>query len=146
MKKSLLIILLLFFGLCFSQTEKDLLGKWVGSNGNGKVYVTFYPDGYISFNVTSMPEKDFIIPEGPHKGKKAKIKYKIDSSGTPFKVQLFISFHNGREIEESEFNKGLIEFTKKNEMLFYMDTDNTEPDKIDPSSPDTVLFVKENQL
>ncbi|WP_076390070.1 hypothetical protein [Chryseobacterium gambrini] len=148
MKKSLLIFFLMLFGLCFSQVEKDLYGKWMGVDQGEKGFVTFYPDGFISFNFGSdnIDGKNFIIPEGDFKGKVGQIKYKVDFSKKPFKITLITYFKNGDELISGEFNKGLIEFTKKDEILFYMDTEQKNPAKIDPLSPDTMLFKKESDL
>lgn len=33
----------MLFGLCFSQVEKDLYGKWMGVDQGEKGFVTFYP-------------------------------------------------------------------------------------------------------
>ncbi|WBV61044.1 hypothetical protein PFY12_02725 [Chryseobacterium camelliae] len=148
MKKNLLFLFLIFFGMCFSQTAKDLHGKWMGIDRGKKGYITFFSDGIISFSFDDMimDGKKFEIPEGPYKGKFAQIKYTVDDSVKPFKIKVIFVYNDGTGVVENEFMSGLIEFTKDKEILFYADNERKNPEKIDPLSPDTILLKKESDL
>lgn len=148
MKKAILLLLLVFSGICTSQSVKDLHGKWVGVDQGAKGYVTFFPDGFISFNFgdTDIDGKNFTIPDGEYKGKTGQIKYSIDFSQRPYKISVIILLNNDGEIVEGEFMRGLIDFNKKDEILFFADPEHKNPEKIDPLSPDTMLFHRISSL
>lgn len=146
MKKKLLLFLLFSSLTCFSQSVKDLYGKWSEVNKKSLGSFTFFPDGYamIVWGGKIIDGRNYSIPEGPDKGKKGHIKYTVDFINKPHKVHLTASYNDGhKEIELYEFLEGFIEFIKEDEMLFFLDFDNERPEKLDPLSPNTVILKRE---
>lgn len=122
-------------------------GKWTGVlEANQKGSFTFFPDGYVNVELEGMviEGRNYIIPNGPNKGKTGHVKYTVDFSKKPFKFSLNASYngHNNKP-EESKFLNGLIEFTKEDEMLLFIDFDNEKPKIIDPSSINTIMMRKD---
>lgn len=147
MKKLLFFLFIQFFGFFFAQSMADLQGKWTGIlEANKKGSFTFFPDGYVNVEMGGMVihGRNFIIPNGPNKGKTGHVKYTVDFSKKPSEFSLTASsngHHN--KPEESNFLHGLIEFTKEDEILLFIDFDNENPKSIDPSSVNTILMRKD---
>ncbi|MDW9378993.1 hypothetical protein [Chryseobacterium sp. JV558] len=149
MKKSILLIFLLFFGLCFSQTEKDLYGKWGGTDAGSYGSFTFFPDGYakVEFNGLNVDGRNYEIPDGPNKGKIGHVKYTADFSKNIIKFSLIASYNDfNNKLEESKFLGGLIKFINENEFLLFLDFENKNPADIDPTSPNVMTMHKESSL
>ncbi|MEY8760803.1 hypothetical protein [Chryseobacterium tongliaoense] len=149
MRKFLFFLSVLFFGMCFSQTAENLYGKWSGTDSGKKGSFTFFPDGYANVELEGMiiDGRNFIIPGGPNKGKTGHVKYTVDFSKKPFKFSLIASYNdNNNKTEESKFLNGLIEFTKENEIVFFMDFENEGSTDIDPLSPNTITLHKDSNL
>lgn len=140
----------MFFGVCFSQSLKDLYGKWTGfDEQNKRGSFTFFSDGYtyVEFEGMIIDGRNYIIPDGPNKGKVGHVNYTVDFSKTPFKFTLTASYNGqNNEIEESKFLKGLIEFINENEIRLFIDFDNKNPSIIDPLSPGTMILHKDSNL
>jgi hypothetical protein len=148
-KKSALLIFLLFFGLCFSQTEKDLYGKWGGTDAGSYGSFTFFPDGFakVEFNGLNVDGRNHVIPDGPNKGKVAQVKYAVDFSKNIIKFSLIASYNDfNNKPEESKVLGGLIKFINKNEFLLFLDFENQNPADIDPTSPNVMTMQKESSL
>lgn len=150
MKKTFIFLLLMVFGVCFSQSVKDLYGKWSGTDRkDNKGSFTFFPDGfiYVQYNGMVIDGRDYTIPGGPNQGKKGHIKYSVDFSTKPYKFKLIASYNNQNDQpEEVQFLKGLIEFTNEKEFLFFIDFENTDPKIIDPLSGNTIVMYKDSNL
>jgi len=149
MKKVLLVFLLLFSAVSFSQSLKDLYGKWSEVNKKNVGSFTFFPDGYamIIQGENIVDGRNYPITEGVYKGNKGHIKYTVDFINKPYKVKLTVSYNDGKkEIELNEFLEGFIEFVKEDEMLFFLDFDKEKPEKLDPRSPNTIILKKESAL
>jgi hypothetical protein len=148
MKKSFIVFLLMIFGVCFSQSVKDLYGKWSGADRKDNIgSFTFFSDGftYVEYNGMVIDGRDYTIPDGPNQGKKGYVKYSVDFSATPYKFKLIISYNNpNNQPEEVQFLKGLIEFTNEKEFLFFIDFENTDPKSIDPLSQNTIVMRKDS--
>lgn len=149
MKKSLLIFFLSFFGLLFSQTEKDLYGKWGGIDAGSYGSFTFFDDGYVKvqLNGLDIDGRHHVIPDGPNKGKIANVKYTTDFSKKIIKFSLIASYNDfNNKLEESKFLSGLIKFINENEFLLFFDFENENPEDIDPTSPNVIKLHKEKSL
>lgn len=149
MKKVLLLFLLFFSVICFSQSLKDLYGKWSEVNKKKLGSFTFFPDGYamIIQGENIIDGRNYPVTEGPYKGKTGHIKYMVDLINKPYKVKLTVSYNDGeKEIELSEFLEGFIEFVKEDEMLFFLDFNKENPEKLDPLSPGTIILKRESTL
>lgn len=150
MKKVLLLSFLLFFSaVCFSQSLKDLYGKWSEVNKKGLGSFTFFPEGYamIMQGENIVDGRNYSITEGPYKGNKGHIKYTVDFINKPHKVKLTVSYNDGeKEIELNDFLEGFIEFVKEDEMLFFLDFDKEKPEKLNPLSPNTIILKRESTL
>ncbi|UKB77265.1 hypothetical protein [Chryseobacterium sp. MEBOG07] len=149
MKKSFLIFLLLFFGVCFSQTEKNLYGKWVGTDAVSNGSFTFFSDGFVKVELDGLniDGRNHIIPDGPNKGKVAHVKYTTDFSKKVVKFNLIASYNDfNNKLEESKFLSGLIKFVSENEFLLFLDFENRNPTDIDPTSPNVLTLHKDNNL
>ncbi|RKT02074.1 hypothetical protein [Chryseobacterium defluvii] len=147
MKKNLLLFFLMIFGMCFSQSIKDLHGKWSGADeGNKKGIFTFFSDGYVAleFEGLIIDGRNFVIPSGPNQGKIGKVKYSVDFSEKPYKVKLIAQYNNQEgKLEENKFLNGLIEFVGEDELLFYLDFENENLTTIDPLSPNTISLHRD---
>lgn len=133
--------------IIFSQSLKDLYGKWSEVNKKDLGSFTFFPDGYAMIiqgdNIAD--GRNYAITEGPNKGKIGHIKYTVDFNNSPHKVRLIVSYNDGeKEIELGEFLEGFIEFVKKDEILFFLDFDKEKPKKLDSSSPNTITLQRES--
>ncbi|MCE4064832.1 hypothetical protein LXM63_06955 [Chryseobacterium gleum] len=149
MKKSLLIFLLLVFGLSFSQTEKDLYGKWGGVDAGNYGSFTFFSDGYVKAELDGLniDGRNHIIPDGPNKGKIGHVKYTADFSKKIIKFNLIASYNDfNNKLEESKFLSGLIKFINKDEFLLFFDFENENPSDIDPESPNVMTLRREKEL
>ncbi|RQO40751.1 hypothetical protein DBR39_07380 [Chryseobacterium sp. KBW03] len=149
MKKSFLIFLLLFFGLCFSQTEKNLYGKWIGTDAGSNGSFTFFSDGFVKVELDGLniDGRNHVIPDGPNKGKVAHVKYTTDFSKKVVKFNLIASYNDfNNKLEESKFLSGLIKFVNENEFLLFLDFENKNPTDIDPASPNVLTLYKDKNL
>lgn len=149
MKKKILLLFLFSSAICFSQSLKDLYGKWSEVNKEKLGSFTFFPDGYAMMiqGGKIIDGRNYSIPEGPDKGKKGHIKYTVDFTNKPYKINLTASYNDGyKEIELNQFLQGFIEFIKEDEMLFFLDFDHERPEKLDPLSPNTVILKRESVL
>ncbi|SDI90937.1 hypothetical protein [Chryseobacterium jejuense] len=149
MKKSFLIFLLLFFGLCFSQTEKDLYGKWVGTDAGSYGSFTFFSDGFVKAELEGLniDGRNHVIPDGPNKGKIGHVKYTADFSKKIIKFNLIGSYNDfNNKLEESKFLSGLIKFINEDELLLFFDFENETPADIDPASPNVITLRREKGL
>ncbi|SHG35679.1 hypothetical protein [Chryseobacterium oranimense] len=148
MRKSWIFLLLMFFGTCFSQSVKDLYGKWTGTDDkNNKGSFTFFPDGfiYVEYNGMVIDGRDYAIPDGPNQGKKGHVQYDVDFSAKPYRFKMIASYNNQEgHLEEVQFLKGFIEFTNEKEFLFFIDFDNEDPKILDPLSRNTIIMHKES--
>ncbi len=92
MKRNLLLFFLVICSFCFAQSaDKNLLGKWSGKDGSNKTGAfTFFPDYYVAVEIDAVMTdgRNYIIPAGPHKGKKAYVKYIVDFSVTPYILRI----------------------------------------------------------
>lgn len=147
MKKSFLVFLILFFGLCFSQTEKDLYGKWVGTDAGNYGSFTFFSDGYVKAELDGLniDGRNHVIPDGPNKGKIGHVKYTADFSKKIIKFNLIASYDNYK-LEESKFLSGLIQFINEDEFILFFDFENENPADIDPTSPNVMTLHREKDL
>ncbi|GAB0157548.1 hypothetical protein CHRYSEOSP005_28260 [Chryseobacterium sp. Alg-005] len=147
MKKNLLFLFLMIFGMCFSQSVKDLHGKWSGADQkNKKGTFTFFSDGYIAleFEGLVIDGRNFVIPNGPNEGKIGKVKYSVDFSEKPYKVKLIAQYNNqDGKSEENKFLNGLIEFIEEDGLLFYLDFENENLTTLDPLSPNTISLRRD---
>ncbi|WP_284463466.1 hypothetical protein [Chryseobacterium sp.] len=149
MKKSFLICLLLCFGFCFSQTEKDLYGKWIGTDAGSYGSFTFFSDGYVKveLNGLNIDGRNHIIPDGPNKGKVAHVKYTTDFSKKVVTFSLIATYYDfNNKLEESKFLSGLIKFVNEDEFLLFFDFENKKPKDIDPTSPNVLTLHKDKSL
>ncbi|KAB1232715.1 hypothetical protein [Chryseobacterium viscerum] len=149
MKKGFLIFFLLFFGVCFSQTEKDLYGKWIGTDAGSHGSFTFFSDGFVKVELDGLniDGRNHIISDGPNKGKVAHVKYTTDFSKKVVKFNLIASYNDfNNKLEESKFLSGLIKFVNENEFLLFLDFENKNPTDIDPTSPNVLTLYKDNNL
>ncbi|MCU7616732.1 hypothetical protein NZ698_05945 [Chryseobacterium sp. PBS4-4] len=150
MKRNLLLFFLAISSFCFSQSADSLLGKWSGKDGNNKIGAfTFFPDNYVAVEIDDMfiDGRNYIIPAGPNKGKKAYVKYIVDYSVNPNKLIINAFYKDGNDIiEESQFLNGLIEFVGKNQLMIQLDFDKENLKKIDPSGKSTLVLNKVEEL
>ncbi|RXM39026.1 hypothetical protein BOQ62_13100 [Chryseobacterium sp. CH21] len=149
MKKSFIIVFLLFFGLCFSQIEKDLYGKWVGTDAGKYGSFTFFSDGYVKAELDGLniDGRNHVIPDGPNKGKIGHVKYTADFSKKIIKFNLIGSYNDfNNKLEESKFLSGLIKFINEDELLLFFDFENETPADIDPTSPNVMTLRREKDL
>ncbi|WP_300686694.1 hypothetical protein [Chryseobacterium sp.] len=149
MKKSILFFLLLFFSLCFSQTDKDLHGKWNTTDAGNQGSFTFFSDGYVKLELDGLKidGRNHVIPDGPNKGKVAHVKYTADFSQKVIRFNLIGSYNDtNNKLEESKFLSGLIKFVNENEFLLFLDFENKKPADIDPASPDVLILHREKSL
>ena len=135
---------------CFAQSADKLLGKWSGKDGGNKIGAfTFFPDNYVAVEIDDMiiDGRNYIIPAGPNKGKKAYVKYVVDFSVKPNKLTINAFYKDeNNNTEESEFLSGLIEFVGKNQLLIQLDFNKENLEKIDPSGQSTLVLNKVDEL
>lgn len=150
MKRNLLLFFLAIYSCCFAQSADSLLGKWSGKDRSNKIGAfTFFPDNYVAVEINDMviDGRNYIIPAGSNKGKKANVKYSVDFSAKPYKLSINAFYKDQNDtIEESQFLNGLIEFVGENQLLIQLDFDKENLEKIDPSGKSTLVLNKVEKL
>ena len=128
MKKIFLFLLVLFSIIGFSQKLENLYGKWKGTNNhnNSLGNVIFSDEGYISFIYKGqlIDGKNFVIHGGQNNGKSGKVKYTVDFTTNPYKINLIAFFDDNGKIIEKGILKGLLKFVNNDEILILFDFDN----------------------
>ena len=118
-----IFLLLTVFLSCysFSQTTSSIVGEWKGkdSDGNEGKFI-FYEDNYASltFGNEFIDGRHYIIKGGINDGKIGEIKYSVDYSKSPDKIDFILSIQEDGKLTERGRILGIIKFITDTEMLF----------------------------
>lgn len=108
---SILILSLVFFCSFSLKDSPSYVGKWKGDDKGDVGYLTLSEDNYATFefNGEIMGGKSF-----DHKGTSASMKYKVDTSYSPYRID-FVIIDNGNEDELGRL-KGIVKMIESNKM------------------------------
>ncbi|WP_312076109.1 hypothetical protein [Chryseobacterium sp.] len=148
MKKNLIFLLTFVFGIFFSQSVEKLHGRWKGKDESSvQGSFTFFKNNFVLFEIegVKVDGRKYEIPDGPNQGKIGHVKYEVDFTEKPYRLDIVASIDDNNEkvLNDQKFLRGFIEFKNENEMLLQVNFSDQRLEKIDPKSPDTILLIRD---
>lgn len=120
-KRICLIFIILYSNCTFGQAASKIIGEWTGkdSDGNEGKFI-FFKDNYASLTVGNefIDGKNYIIKGGKNDGKIGEVKYSVDYSKSPNKIDFILSIQENEKFTEKGRILGIIKFITDTEMLF----------------------------
>lgn len=118
--KKLILLFLVLTSISYAQTKKDILiGNWKATDSNGtENKMVFSPDGFISMTINGefIDGKNFMVKDGKNKGQKGTLKYEIDDSNVPIKMDIVAaSLEKGKSVEKGRL-LAILEFINNDEI------------------------------
>lgn len=143
--KKLLLVLFILTNICYSQNaQKNIIGEWIATDFDGNVSnMIFSNDNYISMTINGefVDGKNFVIKGGKNDGQKAFMKYEIDDSSLPIKIDIVaIKFEGGKNIEKGRI-LGILDFLN-NEMRINMSFGGPRESGFDDSNKENTIYLK----
>jgi hypothetical protein len=118
--KKLLLIFFIITNICYSQDIKEtIVGDWIGIDIDGnKEKMIFSNDNYVSMTINGefMDGRNYVVKGGKNVGQKGFIKYEIDNSSLPIKIDVIAIMLENNQIVEKGRILGILDFINKNEM------------------------------
>jgi hypothetical protein len=144
--KKLLLILFIITNLCYSQNaQQNIIGEWIATDFDGNVSkMIFSYDNYISMTINGefVDGKNFVIKGGKNDGQKGFMKYEIDDSSLPIKIDIVaIKFEGGKNIEKGRI-LGILDFLNKTEMRINMSFSGPRESEFNESNQENTIYLK----
>lgn len=146
MKKVLLLLLVFVTTFCNAQTSNQtVVGEWSTKDFDGNESdMVFTADHFISMNIGAefIDGKNFTVKGGPNDGQKGLLKYEIDSTSFPIKIDVVAyEIKNGVPSEKGRL-LGILEYLNETEMRFNLNFENKREIEFTESNAISTLNLK----
>ena len=144
--KRILFLLLLLSGICNAQNYKNkIVGEWIATDYDGNASrMIFSEDNYLSMTVngTFVDGKNLEITEGPNKGIKNILKYELDESTSPIKIDLIATtIDNDVSIEQGRI-LGIVEFLNNGEIRINLNLNGNRENEFNNENIENTIYLK----
>lgn len=144
--KKLLFILLIITNICYSQNEQQsIIGEWNATDFDGnKSKMIFSNDNYVSMTINGefVDGNNLVVKSGENNGQKAFIRYEIDNSSLPIKIDFIAIKLDGEKFVEKGRIVGILEFLNETEMRINLSFTERETEFSDTSKKTTIYLKK----
>lgn len=147
--KRVLLLFLLITTCCNAQTAKQtVVGEWTATDFDGNVSTMIFTDDFfISMTIGTevIDGKNFIVKGGKNDGQKGILKYELDTTSFPIKIDV-VAF----EIIDGVTNEkgrllGILEFLNETEMRFNLNFENNREFEFTEANAIGTLNLKRKQ-
>lgn len=127
--RRVLLLFLLTTTFCNAQTPKQsIVGEWTATDFDGNVSnMIFTQDFFISMTIGTefIDGKNFIVKGGKDDGQKRILKYELDTTSFPIKIDVIaLEIVNGIPSEKGRL-LGILEYLNETEMRFNLNFENS---------------------
>jgi hypothetical protein len=146
MKKPIAILLLFIVNICYSQSAKEsIIGEWIATDLYGsESEIIFSNDNYISMSINGefIDGKNYVIRGGKNDGQKMFVKYEIDDSDLPIKIDIIvIKPENDKNVEKGRI-LGILDFSNKTETRMNLNFNGTRESEFNDSNINSTIYLK----
>lgn len=144
--KKLLLVLAFVTTICNAQnSNQTVVGEWITKDfdGNESVMV-FTADHFISMTIGAefIDGKNFMVKGGPNDGQKGLLKYELDATSFPIKIDVIAyEIKNGVPSEKGRL-LGILEYLNESEMRINLNFANSREFEFTESNAISTLNLK----
>ena len=147
--KKILVLFVFLTGISYSQTKKDILiGNWQATDKSGvKNKMVFSNDGFVSMSINGefIDGKNFVVKGGKKDGQKGTLKYEIDESTVPIKMDIIASsLEKGKAVEKGRL-LAIVDFINNDEIKINLSLNQTRATEFNETNEDSTVLLQRDK-
>ena len=146
--KKIYLLLFICTAFCYSQNKKEaIVGTWKAVDYSGvENKMVFSVDNYVSMNINGefLDGKNLVIKNAKGVDEKGFLKYEIDDSELPFKIDIIITkIENNKAVEKGRL-MGILEFLNQDEAKINLGISGKREAAFNDSNKETTIRLQRN--
>lgn len=144
--KKILVLFLFLANITYSQTKKEtLVGNWSATDNKGiKNKMVFSNDDFVSMTINGefIDGKNFVVKGGKNNGQKGTLKYEIDESTVPMKMDIIASaIEKGKPIEKGRL-LAILDFINNDEIKINISLNQNRASEFNEANEDSTILLQ----